>query len=104
MPTISVHAGACGFTSRITTTSSDGQTVEISATSPCPHVQEAIDALTTVDAYVEIFSKPHDTVTYKTLCQHIPHTACPVYSAAFKAIEVAAGLALPKQVTVTFEP
>ena len=34
------------------------------------------------------------------LCSELPHFACPVPAGVFKAIEVAAGLALPRDATI----
>jgi hypothetical protein len=102
MPELTVHAGICGFVTKIRTTSADGQTVAIDYESTCPHAVKARDQLKTVDAYVEIFRKPHETTVYAALSQHLPHVACPLYSGFFKAIEAAAGLALKKDVTMTF--
>jgi len=102
MPELTVHAGVCGFVTKIRTTSSDGQTVEIDFETTCPHAVKARDQLKSVDAYVEIFRKPHETAVYAALSQHLPHTACPLYSGFLKAIEAAAGLALQRDVTMTF--
>ena len=55
-----------------------------------------------MDAYAEIFSKPHEGTVYKTLSQHVPHTACPIYSGVLKAIEAEAKLALPRDVSFRF--
>jgi hypothetical protein len=103
MATVKVDSGICGFSTTITATSDDGQTVAISYESGCPHVMKAKEELTSVDAYQEIFKKPADTTVYSALAKHLPHVTCPLYSGFLKAIEVAAGLALPKPVTMTIE-
>jgi hypothetical protein len=53
-----------------------------------------------VDAYTELFKKPHETVVYGFLSGQPPHAACSMYSAVLKAVEVAAGLALPADVAM----
>jgi hypothetical protein len=104
MPELTVHAGVCGFVTKIRTTSDDQQTVTISYETTCPHAAKARAELTSVDAYTEIFLKPHETTVYAALSKYLPHVACPLYSGFFKAIEAAAGLALARDVTMTFTP
>jgi hypothetical protein len=104
MPELTINAGVCGFTTVIRTASPDGQTVSIEFESTCPHVVKAREELTSVDAFVEIFRKPHETAVYAALAKHFPHVACPLYAGFLKAIEAAAGLALPRDVTMTFSP
>ena len=96
MATVSVDAGICGFTTEITAESSEDNLVSIRFESTCPHVVKARAELTSVEAYSEIFRKPHETRVYQTLSPHLPHVACPLYAGFLKAIEAAAGLALPK--------
>ena len=103
MATVTVDSGICGFSTTIKTTSDDGQNVGIEFESECPHVVKAKDELSSVDAYAELFKKPAETKVYDALSKHLPHVTCPLYSGFLKAIEVAAGLALPKNVTMTIE-
>lgn len=103
MATVSVESGICGFTTNIRTESADMQNVKIEWDSDCPHIQKAGQSLVDVDAYQELFKKPADTSVYAALAPHLPHVTCPVYSAFLKAIEVAAGLALPKDVAIKIE-
>ncbi len=103
MAKVTVDAGICGFTTEIHTESEDGQNVAIEFESQCPHVLKARGELTQVDAYTEIFQKPDKTVVYAALSKHLPHVTCPLYSGFLKAIEVAGGLALPKDATITIE-
>ena len=79
------------------------QIVQISYESDCPHVNKAKTKLTSVDAFQELFKKPHETKVYQILLKHLPHVTCPLYSGFFKAIEVAAGMALPKNVAISIE-
>jgi len=96
MATVRVDAGICGFTTEITAESSEDNAVAIRFESTCPHVVKARAELTSVEAYSEIFRKPHETRVYQALSPHLPHVACPLYAGFLKAIEAAAGLALPK--------
>jgi hypothetical protein len=99
-----VHSGICGFVTVIRTSFEDGQSVTIDYTTTCPHAEKAREALRSVDPYTELFRKPHETAVYAALSPHLPHTACPLYSGFLKAIEAAAGLALRKDVTMSWNP
>jgi hypothetical protein len=79
------------------------QTVEVSYESDCPHVVKARTELTSVDAFQELFRKPHETGIYEVLSKHLPHVTCPLYSGFLKAVEVAAGMALPKNASISVE-
>lgn len=102
MTELTVHAGVCGFVTTIRASSEDQQAVRIAYETTCPHAAKAREELTGVDAYTELFRKPHETVVYAALSKHLPHVTCPLYSGFLKAIEAAAGLALPRDVTMTF--
>ncbi len=104
MTQLTVHAGVCGFVTKISASSDDQQTVRIEYETTCPHAVKARGELTSIDAYTELFRKPHETAVYAALSKHLPHTACPLYSGFLKAIEAAAGLALPRDVSMTFSP
>ena len=104
MPELTVHAGICGFTTVIRTSSTDMQAVSIEFETTCPHAAKARDELTSVDAFVELFRKPHETAVYSVLSKYLPHVTCPLCSGFLKAIEAAAGLALPRDVSMTFTP
>ena len=104
MTELTIQAGICGFTTVIRTSSADAQTVFIEFETTCPHALKAREELRSVDAYTELFKKPHETSVYRTLSKHLPHVTCPLYSGFLKAIEAAAGLALPKGVSMIFTP
>jgi hypothetical protein len=103
MAKVKVASGICGFSTTITTTCDDGQNVAVSYESECSHVLKARDELASVDAFHELFKKPADTAVYAALSPNLPHVTCPLYSGFLKAIEVAAGMALPKDVSMTIE-
>lgn len=102
MTELTIHAGVCGFVTKVRTTSDDQQTVRIDYETTCPHAEKARAELASVDAYAELFRKPHETTVYAALSKTLPHVTCPLYSGFLKAIEAAAGLALPRDVTMTF--
>ncbi len=74
-------------------------TVEIR--SDCEHIQKLAAGLTEVDPLREITFRGAGPLTYELASEHCAHAACPVPVGILKAIEVEAGLALPKDVTIT---
>ena len=64
------------------------------------YVEQLAEALTEVDPYKEISYRGEGPVTLKLAAEHLVHPACPVPSGIIKAIEVEAGLALPKDVSI----
>ena len=49
-----------------------------------------------------VFKRMTESAIYQSAARHIRHTACPIPAAILKAIEVEVGIALPKDVTITF--
>ena len=66
----------------------------------CGYVEQLAEALTEVDPYKEISYRGEGPVTLKLAAEHLVHPACPVPSGIIKAIEVEAGLALPKDASI----
>jgi len=104
MPELTIRAGICGFITVIRTSSADMQTVSIEFETTCAHAFKAREELRSVDAYAELFKKPYETSVHQALSKYLPQVTCPLYSGFLKAIEAAAGLALPRDVSMTFTP
>jgi hypothetical protein len=98
--TARITAGICGFTTTVRT-SSEGPVVKVDIESDCEHIKKLAAALTEVDPYREITFRGAGPLTYELAREHCAHAACPVPTGILKAIEVDAGLALPKDVTIT---
>ena len=99
-----VDAGICGFQTRIHADSDDTQNVTFKVTSGCEKARtfgEALIARGPVDGYAEIGTGT-DGVVLTTAREMLRGccAACAVPVAAFKAMQVAAGVALPKDVTL----
>ncbi|HHW43377.1 MAG TPA: hypothetical protein GXX25_06120 [Desulfotomaculum sp.] len=105
MARVDIFGGICGFNTVVRAASAGGRKVKITLDSECPSWQKVAEHLKEVDAYKEVFGKLHESETYRISAPHIPHPACLVPAGIMKAIEVAAGLALPKdgQVRVSRE-
>lgn len=102
MSYVKVYSGICGFTTEIEASSKDRQHVTLNVKSECPDVnrirKELVDVI--FDAYEEIGPCAQPRSIYDSrimkICGKLPHVACPVPSGVCKAIEVAAGLAIPR--------
>lgn len=105
MAKVHVVPGICGFTADVEAVSEDGQAVRVTIASDCPHVRamaEAFAAEGELDAFAEVFSKfGQNRVTAAAV--HLRHPVCTVPAGVLKAIEVACGLALPKDVVLAIE-
>ena len=106
-----IYAGICGFTTVVHATSEDRQHVTLQIESTCPDVLRLAKKLNgqTVDAYTVIgpCAQPgsiYDTAVMDVAGVIIPHVACPVPAGIHKAIEIAAGLALPRDARIEVFP
>lgn len=99
MATATIEAGICGFTTTVKTRS-EGRTLTIEITSECEHIQKLAASLTEVDPFREITFRGAGPLTLEKAREYCAHAACPVPTGVLKAIEVEAGLALPKDVTI----
>lgn len=106
---IKVDAGICGFKTIITASSEDNMHVELKVVSPCETVKElaaCYEEKTPVNAYQELSPQNESVimeVSRSVLIKKGCCEACVVPAAVCKAIHVAAGLALPKDVTLEIE-
>jgi hypothetical protein len=96
---VKVNAGVCGLGSVVEASSQDGMNVTVRVESDCPRVLACADELINgpaLDAFEELLRRPLIETTPALLAaRHGLHPACPVPIAALKAVEAAAGLALP---------
>lgn len=100
MAKVVVDAGICGFKSTIRTSSNDGQSVTVRIETDCPNLSPLTRAPLELDAYSECLVKFGESPLFETLRSHCRHPGCPVYSGIIKGIEVSAGLALPRDVSI----
>jgi len=103
---IKVDAGICGFKTVITATSEDNMHVDLKIVSPCEIIKELsllIKEKTPINAYQEL-SPQNESVIMETsrslLITKGCCEACVVPAAVCKTMHIAAGLALPKDVTL----
>ena len=102
---VTINAGVCGFVTEATAGSPDGQEVQLAITSPCEKIMGLAQRLpATLDAYAEIgagFAGEFHQAVQEALVGCC--SGCAVPAGLFKAMQVAAGLALPAPVTIELE-
>jgi hypothetical protein len=94
-----VFSGICGFSTTVKT-HMNGANCAVSIESDCDAVQRLAQELTEVNPWQEISFRGEGPLTLKMGAHHCRHAACPVPVGIIKAIEVEAGLALPKDATI----
>ncbi len=98
---VNVMSGICGMITEIRATS-DGplKEVHLEINSRCESIQKLAKELKVVNPMDEISFRGEGPKTFRMAARHCKHTACPVPSGIIKAIEVASGLALPKDASI----
>lgn len=97
---VEIDAGVCGHVTKVRATRTDGYKVRLTVESSCPHVTNMAVDLDEVDALHQIGLRQGLPHVLTTAYEHCAHAACPVPGGLIKAIEVAAGLALPRDVVM----
>ena len=99
-----VDAGVCGFVTRVTATSEDEQHVRLAVVSDCGNIRGLAARLPELDAYAEL-GTGFDGVLHSAVRASLRGccSGCVVPAALFKAMQVAARVALPKDCAITLE-
>ncbi len=100
MTNVHVNPGICGLETDLRISSDDLETAFVETASACPHVRAMAEELKEIDAYTECFSKISDSEVYRQAAIHCKHPGCPVPAAIINGVEVACGLALPKNAEI----
>lgn len=95
-----ICAGVCGFRTTVRARLADDGQVALQIESECGAVCKLAAELTRVDPYREFTWRGGSPLTAELAPRYLTHPACPVPSGIIKAVEVAAGLALPADVTI----
>ena len=102
---VEIEAGICGLKTRAQAASEDGQNVTFDVKTACSKIGQfasAIGAKGPIDAYQEI-SANGPAVILTAARENLTGccSGCVVPVGFYKAMQVAAGLALPKDITLT---
>ena len=95
-----ILSGICGFTTVVEAAPDGKGRVLLTIESDCKAVQCLAEELSEVDALQEITFRGTGPLTMQLSAKHLRHAACPVPVGIVKTVEVAAGLALPADVTI----
>ena len=95
-----IDAGICGFMTTCVATKSEDGNIALDIESGCKAVLKLAGQLKTVDPYKEISWRRALPQTHELAPKCLSHPACPVPAGIIKAIEVEAGLALPKDASI----
>jgi hypothetical protein len=98
---VCIFAGICGFQTKVTAETDSEYQAKLLFETDCPNVKKMAAALDTVNVMDELFKKGQSQVMAAAQ-QHLPHITCPVPVGTLKAIEAGAGMALVKDVSITF--
>jgi len=101
MTRILIHPGACGMPATVEVVKKEGKIFVVRITSECEmavKLGKELPELTFMDAFKRFLDNP----VYRTGSICLKHVACPVPSGILKALEVEAGLNLPRDVSITF--
>ena len=96
-----VEAGICGFVTDIEASSEDSQNVNFKLKTNCAKIAKLSNKLVPVDSYNEI-KEGFNGELYKIIMQELGGccAGCAVPVGLFKSMQVAANLALPKDVII----
>ena len=98
---VNVMSGICGMITEIRATSDDRSgMVNLEINTRCESIQKLAGDLKAVNPMEEISFGGNGPKTLSMAAKHCKHTACPVPSGIIKAVEVASGLALPKDASI----
>lgn len=103
MTRVRIDPGICGLCSTVTVKSKGRRIYEVSVKSECEMIRKLgnrISELSMMDAFTRTLENP----VYRSAAACLKHVSCPVPSGLLKALEVEAGLALPKDVCMHFQP
>jgi hypothetical protein len=101
MTKVIVNSGICGFSVTITAEKDRDKNIRVSLDTECEMVKEMEKDIPILNM-MSVFTAHLNNPVYRSASAHVKHTACPVMSGILKAVEVEAGLALPKDVSIVF--
>ena len=99
-----VHPGICGFPAEVTAEAEGfSGSAEVSIATECPNLRKLGERFEV--GITEYIQKGCASESFGAMARTMPamHCPCAVMNAVFGAVKIAAGLALPKDILVTFE-
>jgi len=99
---LKIDPGICGLCTTVSVKSKGRRRYEVSVKSECEMIRklgDQISELSMMDAFTRTLENP----VYRSAAACLKHVSCPVPSGLLKALEVEAGLAIPKDVCMHFQ-
>ncbi len=101
MTKIKIDPGACGLLTEIEVTRKEDKVFDLKITSDCEMVEKLGKELPEL-AFMDAFKRILDNPVYSAGSNCLKHVSCPVPAGILKALEVEAGLAVPRKVSIEF--
>jgi hypothetical protein len=98
-----IDSGICGFITEVITSKGEKGKIKVDIKTDCPNFTKVAKEFTEVDPFKEVLVRYNKTLICELSSKHSPHPSCPIPSGILKTIEVEAGLALPKNASITIE-
>jgi hypothetical protein len=99
---VEVTSGICGFNTRIKAEKAEGKKIRITLSSDCEMVAKMQNDVAELEMIAAAFTRFLENPVYRSASKCLKHVACPVPSGILKALEVEAGLCLPKNASIVF--
>jgi hypothetical protein len=100
---VTVNPGVCGMVCKIDISKIDRQQVSLKIETKCEKIREMCEQAAIMKLR-DVLKLPVESIVYEYASKCRIHTACPVPVAVIKAIEVETGMALPRPVSIEFDP
>jgi hypothetical protein len=101
MTTVTINAGACGFTVTIRAETSAGGKIAVSLDTDCEMVKKMLEDIAVLDRFAPLSGFLSNPV-HRSASKHLRHVACIVPAGILKAVEVEAGLNVAKDASIIF--
>ncbi len=103
MTAVEVDCGICGYHALVEVSRESKTHIRVSVQTECEMLSSAVEQVNGAD-WSEALSPRNPNSVHAVMFQVIKHAGCPVPTAVAKAIEVEVGVALPRDVSISFQP
>ena len=103
MTKVTLNPGVCGMATSIAVSNGSRGVVGLEIDTKCEMINKMGEALAEVQVR-EALKSHVDSIVYRKASEFRCHAACPVPMAVLKAIEAEIRMALPRPVSMNFEP
>ncbi len=101
MTKLIVRSGACGYPVTVKVEKGKDGKFFLSLDTECEMVKKMLEDIASLDRFAPLAGFLNNPV-YQSAAKHIKHAACIVPSGILKALEVEAGMNVPKNAGITF--